>query len=207
MAMLLYADSRFTSPYAMSAFVALTEKQLSFQVRTLDLAVGANNDPEYARTSLTQRVPTLIDGNFALSESSAIAEYLNDAYPNPPIFPTDLQKHARARQVQAWLRSDFMPIRQERPTPTIFYRPVSAPLSWAAQISSRKLCAAAFELLSHGGENLFGHWSIADIDLALMLNRLILNGDEVPIDLVRYARAQWERPSVQRWVRLERPRL
>jgi glutathione S-transferase len=207
MAMLLYADSQFTSPYAMSVFVALTEKQLPFEVRTLDLAVGANNDPEYARTSLTQRVPTLIDNGFALSESSAIAEYLNDSYPDPAIFPTDLQKRARARQVQAWLRSDFMPIRQERPTSTIFYRPVSTPLSAAAQASSRKLCAAASELLSHGGENLFGRWSIADVDLALMLNRLLLNGDEVPTHLVRYATAQWERPSVQRWVQRERPSL
>src|SRR5258706_1006868 len=207
MAMLLYADSQFTSPYAMSVFVALTEKQLPFEVRTLDLAIGANNDPEYARTSLTQRVPTLIDGDFALSESSAIAEYLNEAYPDPPIFPTDLRQRARARQVQAWLRSAFLPIRQERPTPTVFYRPISALLSSAAQIASRKLCAAASELLSHGGENLFGHWSIADVDLALMLNRLILNGDEVPVQLVRYARAQWERPSVQRWVRRERPPL
>jgi glutathione S-transferase len=130
----------------MSAFVALTEKRIPFEVRTLDLAIGANNDPEYARTSLTQRVPTLIDGDFALSESSAIAEYLNDAYPDPPIFPTDLQQRARARQVQAWLRSDFMPIRQERPTPAIFYRrPISAPLSSAAQLSSRKLSAATGE--------------------------------------------------------------
>ena len=97
-------------------------------------------------------------------------EYLDDAYPDPPIFPTDLQKRARARQIQAWLRSDFMAIRQERPTLTIFYRPVSAPLSSAAQISSQKLFAAASELLSHGDENLFGRWSIADVDLALMLN-------------------------------------
>jgi glutathione S-transferase len=207
MAMLLYTDSQFTSPYAMSVFVALTEKRLSFEVKTLDLAVGANNDPDYARTSLTQRVPTLIDGDFALSESSAIAEYLDDSHPDPPIFPTDLRQRARARQVQAWLRSDFMPIRQERPTPTIFYRPVSAPLSSAAQISSRKLCAAASELLNHGGENLFGPWSIADVDLALMLNRLVLNGDQVPTDLVRYATAQWERPSIQEWVRRERPPL
>jgi glutathione S-transferase len=207
MAMLLYADSQFTSPYAMSVFVALTEKRLSFEVKTLDLAIGANKDPEYARTSLTQRVPTLIDGGFALSESSAIAEYLDDAYSDPPIFPTDLQQRARARQVQAWLRSDFMPIREERPTSTIFYRPVSATLSSAAQISSRKLCAAASELIGHGGENLFGHWSIADVDLALMLNRLIVNGDQVPTDLVRYATAQWERPSIQEWVRRERPPL
>jgi glutathione S-transferase len=208
MAMLLYADSRFTSPYAMSVFVALTEKQLPFEIRTLDLEAGANNDPDYARTSLTQRVPTLIDGDFALSESSAIAEYLDDAFPDPPIFPAGRQMRARARQVQAWLRSDFMPIRLERPTPTIFYRqPSSTPLSAAAQLSSRKLCAGAGELLSHGGENLFGGWSIADVDLALMLHRLIMNGDEVPHPLVRYARAQWERPSIQRWVGRERPPL
>jgi glutathione S-transferase len=190
----------------MSVFVVLTEKRLPFEIRTLDLAACANNEPDYALISLTQRVPTLVDGDFALSESSAIAEYLEEAYPDPPIFPADRQKRARARQVQAWLRSDFLPIRQERPTPSIFYgKPTSAVLSLAAQTASRKLCAAACELLGHGGENLFGQWSIADVDLALMLNRLILNGDEVPAALVDYARAQWERPSVQQWVRMDRP--
>jgi len=207
MAMLLYTDSEFTSPYAMSVFVALMEKQLAFEIRTLDLAREENNAPDYARTSVTQRVPTLIDGDFALSESSAIAEYLNDVYPDPPIFPTDPQMRARARQVQAWLRSDLMPIRLERSTTTIFYRPVSAPLSPAAQSASRKLCTGATELLGHGEENLFGRWSIADVDLAVMLQRLIMNGDEVPARLVRYARAQWERPSVQRWVQRKRPAL
>jgi glutathione S-transferase len=49
------------------------------------------------------------------------------------------------------------------------------------------------------------HWSIADVDLTLMLNRLILNGDEVPVRLVRHASTQWERPSVQQWVRRSLP--
>ncbi|MEI9925683.1 MAG: hypothetical protein WDN50_21670 [Bradyrhizobium sp.] len=62
-------------------------------------------------------------------------------------------------------------------------------------------------MLSHGGDNLCGDWSIADVDLALMLNRLIVNGDEIPLPLVRYAGAQWERASVQGWVRRERPPL
>jgi glutathione S-transferase len=208
MAMLLYADSKFTSPYVMSVFVALTEKKLPFKIHTVDLYAGANNDPDYAQISLTQRVPTLIHDGFALSESSAIVEYLDEAFPDPPMFPAARQQRARARQVQAWLRSDFLPIRVERPTPTIFYRqPVSTPLSAAALAASRKLCAGASELLSHGGDNLCGGWSIADVDLALMLNRLIMNGDQVPLPLVCYAGAQWERASVQDWVRLQRPPL
>ena len=49
MSMLLHADSQFTSPYVMSAFVALTEKRLSFELETLDLSVGENNAPTTQR--------------------------------------------------------------------------------------------------------------------------------------------------------------
>ncbi|MCA3783732.1 MAG: glutathione S-transferase, partial [Burkholderia sp.] len=55
--------------------------------------------------------------------------------------------------------------------------------------------------------HLFGEWSIADVDLAVMLNRLVLNDDPVPQRLADYARGQWERASVQRWVKLKRPPL
>jgi glutathione S-transferase len=105
------------------------------------------------------------------------------------------------------LRSDLLPIRMERPTEVIFYRPVTETLSPIAQTASQKLFAAAQGLLRHGRPNLFGEWSIADVDLAVMLNRLILSGDDVPTDLIRYAGGQWQRPSVQRWVRIERPPL
>jgi glutathione S-transferase len=57
-------------------------------------------------------------------------------------------------------------------------------------------------LLPEGQQNLFGEWSIADTDLALMLNRLILNGDDVPERLKEYASFQWQRASVQLWLAL-----
>jgi glutathione S-transferase len=63
---------------------------------------------------------------------------------------------------------------------TWFCRGKEAPLSEAGQKSAAKLFETAGVLLAHGGQNLFGEWSIADTDLALMLNRLVLNGDEVP---------------------------
>ena len=60
--------------------------------------------------------------------------------------------------------------------------------------------SAAEALLPANSENLFGRWCIADVDLALMLNRLVLNGDPVPERLAAYARHQWQRLSVQLWV-------
>jgi glutathione S-transferase len=205
--MLLYVDSQYASPYAMSAFVALHEKATVFRVEAVDLGEYGNRDPGYAAMSLTQRVPTLVHEDFALSESSAIAEYLDEMLPGTSLYPSDPRARARARQVQAWLRSDLMPIRQERSTEVIFYGRLAPSLSAAAQDAAKKLFAAADALLSQGGKNLFGSWSIADVDLALMLNRLVMHGDSVPQRLVSYARRQWERPSIQLWADQERPPL
>lgn len=205
--LLLYADAQFASPYAMSVFVALTEKGLPFEMVTLDLGAGAQREAGFAGTSLTQRVPTLLHGGFALSESSAITEYLDELFAGVPLYPADPRRKARARQVQAWLRSDLMPLRQERSTEVVFYGAKAGPLSPAAQASAQKLFSAALALLPAEGEHLFGEWSIADVDLALMLNRLVLHGDPVPDRLAEYATRQWRRPSVQMWVNRKRPPL
>jgi glutathione S-transferase len=203
----LYTDAQFASPYAMSVFVALTEKEQPFEMSTLDLDAGANRAEAYARLSLTARVPTLQHGALALSESSAITEYLDDILPGPRLYPQDAAQRARARQVQAWLRSDLAPIREERNTQVVFYGARKLPLSAAAQAAAQRLLAAADQLLPHGAQHLFGEWSIADTDLALMINRLALHGDPVPDRLAAYAAQQWQRPSVQRWLQLERPPL
>jgi glutathione S-transferase len=189
----------------MSVFVALHEKQLPFELATIDLACNANREPAYAATSLTQRVPTLIHDGWALSESSAITEYLDEVFPARLVYPQDRHLRARARQVQAWLRSDLAPIKQERSTEFLFYPRCAKPLSDAALAAAGKLFSAAEALLAADAPNLFGEWCIADLDLAVMLNRLVMNGDQVPKTLANYATRQWQRPSVQRWVALERP--
>lgn len=80
------------------------------------------------------------------------------------------------------------------------------PLSEAGKESAAKLVATASGLLAHGKPNLFGEWCIADTDLALMLNRLVLNGDEIPEALAEYAAFQWQRASVQRFIALSAKR-
>ena len=205
--MLLYVDSQFASPYAMSVFVSLREKGVPFDVETVDLSANKNHEPAFAITSITRRVPTLVHDGFALSESSAISEYINETFPGQPLYPADPRQRARARQVQAWLRSDLMPIRNERSTLVVFYGEKMPELSADARAAADKLFFAAHALLDDRSDNLFGEWCIADVDLALMLNRLVLNGDSVPAALVAYANQQWQRPTVQQWVKKLRPAL
>lgn len=206
MSLILYVDSLFTSPYALSAFVALTEKGVPFTVKTLDLAAGEQRREDYAARALTARVPALVEGDFVLTESSAITEYLEDSFPAPEyvaLYPADRRQRARARQVQAWLRSDLVPVRVERDTETVFFGKAGAPLTADGQAAAAKLIQVAGQLVR--GQHLFGEWSIVDVDLTMMLNRLIFNGDAVPQALRDYAAAQWRRPSVQQWLARHQP--
>jgi glutathione S-transferase len=205
--MLLYVDSNFASPYALVAYVSLLEKGLGFEVNPLELFAGAQKEGAFASTSITRRIPTLIHDHFTLSESSAICEYLDESFEGTLLYPIGLRDRARARQVQAWVRSDLMSIREERPTFVVFCGARRPPLSAQANEAAHKLFAAALQLLEGRAENLFGDWSIADVDLAMMLQRLVAHGDPVPQRLVDYANNQWLRPSVQQWINHTRPPL
>ncbi len=201
----LYVNTGYTSPYALAAFVTLKEKGLSFTISEVDLGANAHQGAAYAKQSLTQRIPTLVHDDFALSESSAICEYLEEAFPDAPrVYPRDVKERARARQIQAFVRSDLMPIRIERSTSTVFQNDIAKPLSNDAQQAAKKLLDAANVLVGNSSGHLFDEWCIADVDLAMMLNRLVHNGDEVPEKLSRYVQTQWARPSVQAWVELAR---
>jgi glutathione S-transferase len=201
----LYVGADFVSAFAMSAFVALKEKKLSFELFTLDLKSRENYQASYRDLSLTCKIPTLVHQDFALSESSAIAEYLEEVAPgHNRLLPLDIKQRARARQLQAWLRSDLLVIRKERPADLIYFGKKHTSLSDDALAAVDRLFFVADRLLEGGAEHLFGDWSIADTDLAIMLNRLVANGDEVPSRLAAYVRRQWDRDSVRAWMDIER---
>ncbi len=100
-----------------------------------------------------------------------------------------------------------MPIRDERPTFVVFCGARRPALSAPAREAAEQLFAAALNLLDGRNDGLFDEWSIADVDLAMMLQRLIVLGDPVPQRLIDYANLQWRRPAVQQWVRRPRPPL
>jgi glutathione S-transferase len=200
-ALVLHIDSFWISPYAMSAFVALEEKRLDYTLHEVSLANGEQKKASYL--SRTGRVPALQHGDYWLAESIAIAEYVAETFPctdgRPRIFPADLKERGICREVMGWLRSDLMPIREERATHTIWYEHTRTPLSAAGEQAKAKLVAACDRLIDADRTTLFKEWCIADADLSLMLQRLHTNGDDLPKKLCAYADANWQRPSIHKW--------
>src|SRR5262245_15082406 len=200
--LVLHVDGFWNSPYAFSVFVCLKEKGLPFETREVNLHEQAQRSPDFKAKSVTARVPVLEHGAFRLSESSAIVEYLEDTFAPPrytAVLPAAPRDRARARQIMAWIRSDLMPIREERATHTVFDGHPTAPLSPAGRAAADKLIAVASAFIPDGRTSLFDEFSIADADLAMMLMRLIGNGETVPSKISAFAAAVWERPSVGAW--------
>lgn len=202
----LHVDHHWISPYALSAFVALEEKGLPYAVKEVSLPRGEHRTAAYR--AHTGRIPALEHGDFWLAESQAIAEYLAETFPfprYPRLFPEDLKERAICREVMAWVRSDLMPIREERSTYTVWYQRSDKPLSPAGQAAVARLLAACERLISDGRTTLFSHWCIADADLSMMLKRLDANGDPLPGKVKAYVDANWARPSIQKWNAKPRP--
>lgn len=201
----LFGEPRFISPYVYSCFVTLTEKGVPFETVTLDSATGDTRRPLYLERTVTGRVPSLSHGEFSLAESSAIVEYLEEAFPAPRVLPANPEGRARCRQLMSWLRSDDTAvIREERPSSVIFYSPKVAPLTERGTHAVQKLLTVSERMLG-GRRQLFDTWSIADAELAFMLMRLLSANEVIPESLRAYAEAQWSRPSVQAYV--THPRL
>lgn len=78
----------------------LQELDLPFESVEVKLAEGAGQTPEYLALNPAGKVPTLIDGDFVLTESVAIVVYLAEKYPQKGLLPTDLRQRA---QLNRWM--------------------------------------------------------------------------------------------------------
>lgn len=201
--LVLFGNEGFTSPYVFSAFVTLREKGVPFRLEPLSLERKEHERPDYAGPSFTGRVPALRHGDFWLAESSAIDEYVDEAFgppAHPRLYPAEPRARARVRMIQAFLRSDLLPLRAERPTSTFFQGEAPRPFTPEGKASADRLVAIAERFLPAGAAFVAGAFTPADADLALMLQRLVHAGDPCPERLARYADAIFARPSVREWL-------
>lgn len=78
--------------------IGLAEKGLEYDSRNLDLRAGEAHDPDYLRLNPNGVVPTLVDGDIIVTESTIINEYLEDAYPDHQLRPSLAAERARMRR-------------------------------------------------------------------------------------------------------------
>jgi len=100
------------SPYAWRVHLALEHKALAYETELLSFSAGDTRKPEFLALNPRGRVPLIDDGGFVLYESTAIVEYLDEAYPGrgAPLFPGDALQRATVRRLVSEVAGDLAPV-------------------------------------------------------------------------------------------------
>ena len=155
------------SPYAWRVWLGLEHKALPYELKMLSFSAGDLKQPEFLKLNPRGKVPVLVDGDFALRESAAILEYLEDAYRDSGarLLPDDVKVRARARRLVREIDGYLAPA-MEHLVDAVLFTPVeqwdAAAITAARDKFDEELTRLAAEL---DGEFLAGPVGIADFTL------------------------------------------
>jgi glutathione S-transferase len=98
------------SPYAQKCKIALYEKNVPFELK-MPAALGTGQvDADFMAANPRGEVPALIDGDFAIFDSTIILEYIEEKFPEPALLPRDPKARAKARMIEDAMDTHYEPI-------------------------------------------------------------------------------------------------
>src|SRR5262249_20774831 len=89
------------STYTRTARLAFEEKGAGYRLEEVDILKGAGQAPAYLAKHPFGKVPALDHDGFMLYETTAIARYVDEAFPGPKLQPSDAKQRARMTQIMS----------------------------------------------------------------------------------------------------------
>jgi glutathione S-transferase len=102
--MKLYYHPASTTSRPVLMFIA--DNAIPVEMQVVDLFTGEHKGAAYGAINPSQLVPVLEDGDFRLTESSAILKYLADLT-GSPAYPKDLKQRARVNEMMDWINTQL----------------------------------------------------------------------------------------------------
>jgi maleylacetoacetate isomerase len=141
-------------------------KNIPYDTVIVDLEKGQQFSQEFRKINPMCKLPVMyIDGHY-LTESVAIAEYLEETCPQSPIFPKDAFQKAQVRQVVEIINSFCAPLQNS----TVAKRYSDDPqeqLAWQLEFSTKGLLALEALLGQTSGKYCVGN-EVTFADMALV---------------------------------------
>lgn len=196
----------------MRPWVLLTQAGIPFEEMMIRFD-AFDDDSTFKRTingiTPTGKVPVLVDGELAVWDTLAIAEYVAEIAANQPgaqpLWPTDRAARAHARSICAEMHSGFTALRSHCPMNIEAHLPEVGALIWRDQAGVRADVARLVTMWSallhaHSGPMLFGPFSVADAYFAPVCMRLQTYALPVPAEISAYIDRVCALPGVQAWI-------
>lgn len=167
---LVIGNKRFSS-WSLRPWLLMKHFNIPFEEKLI-LLDQPETTTEILKYSATGKVPAFVDGSVSVWESLAIAEYLNDKYPEKNMWPKSLENRAWARAISNEMHAGFSTMRTlmshdlQKHIPGFDTSKARADITRVQKIWTD--CLQEFK-----GPYLFGEFSIADAMYAPVVNRFI----------------------------------
>jgi glutathione S-transferase len=205
--MQLVIGNKNYSSWSMRPWVLMRQLGLHFEEVKLRLDFNPNSafKRSLAHYSPAGLVPVLLDDDFAVWDTLAICEYLNDKLPGHGVWPEGMRERARARSLAAEMHGGFRALRNLCPMNIEAVLPEVGARLWAEHDDLRNEVARielmwSDALLASGGPFLFGAFSAADAMFAPVCMRLKSYALPVPEITRAYMQSIVGAPGVAAWV-------
>jgi glutathione S-transferase len=204
----LYIGNKNYSSWSMRPWVLLQQSGIAF--KEVMVRFDSFDDGSQFKTTLqgltpTGKVPLLVDGDLAIWDTLAIAEYLAEQFPEKHLWPADRAARARARSICAEMHTGFTALRSNCPMNIEANLPAVGALIWRDKPGVRADVQRLVEmwgslLQAHGGPLLFGEFTVADAYFAPVCMRLKTYALPVPPAIAAYVERVCALPGVQAWI-------
>ena len=204
----LFIGNKNYSSWSMRPWVLLRQVDITFaevMVRFDSFDADSTFKASLKAQTPTGKVPLLLDGDLAVWDTLAIAEYLAEQFPEKQLWPAYKAARARARSICAEMHSGFTALRGNCPMNIEAHLPDIGALIWRDKPGVRADVQRLVDmwsalLVEHGGPLLFGDFTIADAYFAPVCMRLKTYALPVPPVIAAYVDRICALPGVQAWV-------
>ena len=197
--MRLLIGNRNYSSWSLRPWLVMAHFELPFDEEVL-LLNGDGWKERLVERSPTGRVPVLIDGDLAVSESIAIIEYLAEKFPDKAIWPAGIGERALARAASAEMHAGFSDLRRVAPMNMRASLPGRGPLDDLSPSLHRLETLWGDCLEKSGGPFLFGGFSAVDAMFAPVASRIRTYQLPVSDTAAGYVEAIHALPAFQTWL-------
>lgn len=189
------------SSWSLRAWLLLRVLDVDFEERKLKLSTD-----EFYREILpispAGRVPVLLDGDFAVWDTLAIAEYVAERFPDRGVWPSDARDRARARSVCAEMHAGFGALRDAMPMNIEAHLPGCGDPP-AVRTDIARITGIWEELRGHhaaSGPFLFGPFGASDAFYAPVAMRFATYAVDVSEVCAGYMEAIHSLPAMAEWI-------
>jgi len=206
--MKLYIANKNYSSWSMRPWVMLKQAGIDFE-EVMVRFDGFDAQSMFKKTlkdiNPVGKVPVLVDGDLAVWDTLAIAEYVAEKFPDKKLWPSAVADRARARSICAEMHSGFAGIRSACPMNIDAHLPEIGALAMRDKEAVRndlKRIDSLFSALlkAHKGPMLFGAFSIPDAYFAPVVMRIKTYALPASTETQAYIERLCALPGVKAWI-------